>query len=187
MSRATSLEPYGHDGDDALYVSVEERFETFLPVVQTLVNALGGFEQVENEDGEVETIYRPGDSVLGVLKDLKKLWRKDDSDDERVVARCMAKAGLMKELIALVNECTPRGEWGRKVALLACELGELSLRLTSGDLIAALTWPIDVAKELKEMDEEGPTVTDYASLLRFQLEYKVSRREGAWTDVPRAS
>lgn len=42
-----------------------------------------------------------------------------------------------------------------------------------GDLIAALTWPIDVAKELKEMEEEGPLVTDYASLLRAQVEYKV--------------
>lgn len=92
-----------------------------MPVVQTLVNALGGLEQVEDDEGNTETIYRPGDSVLGVLKDLKKLWRQDDSDDERTVARCMAKAGLMKELIALVNECTPRGDWGRKVALMACE------------------------------------------------------------------
>lgn len=45
---------------------------------------------------------------------------------------------------------------------------------TTVDLIAALTWPIDVAQELKEMEDEGPIVTDYASLLRAQVEYKVS-------------
>lgn len=133
MSAPSSPVPYGNDGDDD-YMTAEERFDIFMPVVQTLVNALGGYEQVpsENDESEFETVYRPGDSVLGVLKDLKKLWRKDDSDDERTVARCMAKAGLMKELIALVKECTPRGDWGRKVALMACELlvwrNEIDLR-----------------------------------------------------------
>jgi replication fork protection complex subunit Tof1/Swi1 len=98
-----------------------DRFEIFMPAVQSLVNALGGYEELETTAGAYETIYRPGDSVLAVLKDLKKLWRKDDMDDERTVARCMARAGLMKELIALLVECTDRGEWGRKVALVACE------------------------------------------------------------------
>lgn len=107
------------------------RFAIFMPAVQSLTNALGGYEDVPVSaavDGqeatgsrEMETVYRPGDSVLAVLKDLKKLWRKDDVDDERTVGRCMAKAGLMKELIALLLEVTDRGEWGRKVALLACE------------------------------------------------------------------
>ncbi|OXG18463.1 topoisomerase 1-associated factor 1, partial [Cryptococcus neoformans Tu259-1] len=140
----------------------QDRWNVFYPAVQTLVNALGGYEEVESppDSGIFETVYRPGDSVLGVLKDLKKLWRKDDEDDERTVARCMHRAELMKELVAIVVECAERGEWGRKVALVAC------------DLIAALTWPIDVAQELKEIEDEGPVVTDYASLLRAQLEYK---------------
>lgn len=43
-----------------------------------------------------------------------------------------------------------------------------------GDLIAALTWPIDVQAELKEMADEPDAVTDYATLLRSQVEYKVS-------------
>lgn len=98
-----------------------DRFEILMPAVQSLVNALGGYEEIETSSGQYETIYRPGDSVLAVLKDLKKLWRKDDTDDERTVGRCMWKAGLMKELVALVLECTERGDWGRKVALVACE------------------------------------------------------------------
>ncbi|ODO06093.1 topoisomerase 1-associated factor 1 [Cryptococcus wingfieldii CBS 7118] len=140
----------------------EHKYDLFYNAVQTLVNALGGYEDIESPpgSGHFDTIYRPGDSVLGVLKDLKKLWRKDDEDDERTVARCMAQAGLMKELVAILVECADRGEWGRKVSLVAC------------DLIAALTWPIDVAQELKEIEEEGPIITDYASLLRAQMEYK---------------
>jgi replication fork protection complex subunit Tof1/Swi1 len=90
--------------------------------VQGLVNALGGFERVATPDGGWDMIYRPGDSVLAVIKDLKKLWRKDDADDDRTVARCMYQANLMNELIGLVGEVYNRGEWGRKVALMACEL-----------------------------------------------------------------
>ncbi len=113
-SRAASLAP-------DLLGDEEDRYAVFMPAVQQLVNALGGYEEVQGTDGEYSSVYRPGDSVLPVLKDLKKLWRKDDTDDERTVARCMAKAGLMNELIALVKECTPRGDWGRKVSLMACE------------------------------------------------------------------
>ena len=42
-----------------------------------------------------------------------------------------------------------------------------------GDLIAALTWPIDVQQELRETDDEPDLVTDYVSLLAAQVEYKV--------------
>jgi replication fork protection complex subunit Tof1/Swi1 len=45
-------------------------------------------------------------------------------------------------------------------------------------LIAALTWPIDVQAELKEMADEPDAVTDYATLLRSQVEYKVSANAG---------
>ena len=118
---------YGTDDDllgppsDGGLMDEPDRYEIFLPAVQSLVNALGGYEEIETRPGKYETIYRPGDSILGVLRDLKKLWRKDDLDDGRTVARCMAKAGLMRELIALVVECSERGDWGRKVSLVACD------------------------------------------------------------------
>lgn len=117
-----SVHSFGHSprpGEGGL--EDEDRYEVFMPAVQRLVNALGGFERVPQRDGGWTTIYRPGDSVLPVIKDLKKLWRKDDSDDERTVARCMYQANLMKELIGLVSEVADRGAWGRKVALMACE------------------------------------------------------------------
>jgi replication fork protection complex subunit Tof1/Swi1 len=121
-------------------------------------------QEVQNPDTqEIETVYRPGDSALAVMRDLKRLWRKDDTDDERTVFRCFAKAGLCTELVSLLDECTGRGQSGRKMALAAA------------DLLAALTWPIDVQQELKDMLEDAESVvTDYASLLRSQVEYKVS-------------
>lgn len=117
---ATAADPYGLDPevDDGNPI---QRAAIFYPAVQSLTSALGGYESVETSPGVNETVYRPGDSILAVLKDLKKLWRKDDSDDERTVARCMHKSGLMRELIAILVEMTDRGDWGRKVALVACE------------------------------------------------------------------
>lgn len=116
--------------------STYSRFVVFMPAVQSLVNAIGGYETVDHvfPDGTrgMKTVYRPGDSVLAVLKDLKRLWRKDDTDDERTVARCMAQAGLMRELVNLLVECYDRGEWGRKVSLVACEF--TFVRLQKGRL-----------------------------------------------------
>jgi hypothetical protein len=51
-------------------------------------------------------------------------------------------------------------------------------------LIAALTWPIDVAQELKEMADGPAVVTDYASLLRAQQEYKVGYYTSSLVCVP---
>ena len=57
--------------------------------------------------------------------------------------------------------------------LVSSSLTRAGYELMTGDLIAALTWPIDVAQELKEMQDGPAVVTDYASLLRAQQEYKV--------------
>ena len=54
----------------------------------------------------------------------------------------------------------------------------ISLDFPTADLLAALTWPIDVSAELKELEDEPEVVTDYASLLKSQVEYKVSWRGG---------
>jgi replication fork protection complex subunit Tof1/Swi1 len=116
---------------------------------------------VDPETKLVQSTYLPGDSCLAVLRDLKKLWRKDDTDDERTVFRCFYRCHLARELVALIDECVGRGDHERKIALAAA------------DLLAALTWPIDVAQELKELaEDDADVVTDYASLLRAQVEYK---------------
>lgn len=56
---------------------------------------------------------------MGCLRDLKKLWRKDDTDDERSVARVFARIGAIRDLVDIVEEVSERGSWGYKVGLMA--------------------------------------------------------------------
>ena len=81
------------------------------------------WQDVDDETtGETTKIYRPGDSIVGCLKDLKKLWRKDDTDDERTVARIFARSGVIRDLVAILEEVSERGAWGIKVGLMAGQL-----------------------------------------------------------------
>ena len=99
------------------------------PVVRRVVDALGGYE-----DGS----YRLGDAVNGCLKDLKKLWRKDDTDDERTVAR------IFWETRVLPNDLIPI-----LMATAGIGLVEDKPAIACADLLTAMTWPIDMAEELK--------------------------------------
>ncbi|KAJ7349333.1 timeless protein-domain-containing protein [Mycena albidolilacea] len=106
----------------------------FEPVIGRVVDALGG-----NEAGT----YRMGDEVNGCLKDLKKLWRKDDTDDERTVAR------IFWEKRVLMNDLIP-------ILLLTAGAGQVEDKraISCADLISAMTWPINMAEELAELDPD---------------------------------
>lgn len=104
-----------------------------------------------------------GDEVSGCLKDLKKLWRKDDDDDERTVARIFWETRVLpNDLIPILLETAGKGLVEDKRAI-AC-----------ADLITAMTWPIDMAEELKELDDELDKGTDYTQLLQSHLHYKAA-------------
>ena len=90
------------------------------------------------------------------LKDFKKLWRKDDTDDERTVAR------IFWETRVLPNDLIPL------MATAGKGLVEDKRAIVCADLMTAMTQPIDMAEELKELDEELDKETDYT-----QLHYKV--------------
>jgi replication fork protection complex subunit Tof1/Swi1 len=101
--------------------------------------------------------------VYGCLKDLKKFWRKDDTDDERTVARILwASRVLPNDLVPIILETAWKGHVEDKRAI-AC-----------ADLITAMTWPIDLAEELKELDEEFDRGMDYTQLLQSHLHYKAA-------------
>ncbi|KAF8893088.1 timeless protein-domain-containing protein [Infundibulicybe gibba] len=124
------------------------------PVISRVVDALGGIEG---------GAYRLGDEVGGCLKDLKKLWRKDDTDDERTVARIFWETRVLpNDLIPILLETAGKGLVEDKRAI-AC-----------ADLMTAMTWPIDMAEELKELDEELDKGTDYTQLLTSHLHYKAA-------------
>ncbi|KAF8624656.1 hypothetical protein AX17_006987 [Amanita inopinata Kibby_2008] len=135
-----------NDDDD------DDRRSLLFPIITRVVDALGGFEA---------GAYRLGDEALSCLKDLKKLWRKDDDDDERTVAR------IFHETQVLPNDLIP-------ILLLTAGKGLVDDKhaVACADLMTAMTWPIDMAEELKELDDELDRGTDYTQLLRSHLEYK---------------
>lgn len=126
----------------------------FEPIVQGVVDALGGYE---------DNIYRMGDQVNGCLKDLKKLWRKDETDDDRTVARIFWKTRVLpNDLVPILLATAGQGLVEDKRAI-AC-----------ADLMTAMTWPIDLAEELKELDDQFDSKADYTELLQSHLHYKAA-------------
>lgn len=124
------------------------------PVVGRVVDALGGHE------GDV---YVMGDEVNGCLKDLKKLWRKDESDDERTAARLFWEMRVLpNDLVPILLETAGKG------------LVEDKRAISCVDLMTAMTWPINMAEELKELDDELDRGTDYTQLLASHLHYKIA-------------
>lgn len=147
----TEYEENDEAGQDA---DSYDRRALLFPVVTRVVDALGGHEAGE---------YRLGDEALSCLKDLKKLWRKDDDDDERTVARIFYETRVLpNDLIPILMQTAGKGMLEDKHAI-AC-----------ADLMTAMTWPIDMAEELKELDDELDRGTDYTQLLRSHLEYKLA-------------
>ena len=129
------------------------------PAILNVVNALGGYEG---------GVYRLGDEAYGCLKDLKRFWRKDDADDARTVARIIWAARVLpNDLVPILLETAGKGHVDDKRAL-AC-----------ADLIAAMTWPIDITEELKELDElrdeQDPAAgAEYTELRQSHLHYKAA-------------
>ncbi|KAI5121938.1 hypothetical protein M0805_000267 [Coniferiporia weirii] len=146
------------DNDDAISVFSEpeeqqiDRRTILAPAIHDVIAALGGYE------GDT---YKLGDECYGCLKDLKKFWRKDDTDDERTVARIFWEARVLpKDIVPILLETAGKGLVGDKCAI-AC-----------ADIATAMTWPIDLSEELKELDEELDKGTDYTQLLQSHLHYK---------------
>jgi replication fork protection complex subunit Tof1/Swi1 len=105
-----------HQDDEREQSPDFDRREILLPVVRNIVSALGGLEKSPTGD----PIYILGDSCLGCLKDLKRIWRKDDTDDERTVARIFWETRVMqRDLVPILLETAGKGKVEDKCAL-AC-------------------------------------------------------------------
>jgi replication fork protection complex subunit Tof1/Swi1 len=148
----------GDSDSDSAPVEITRR-EILTPIITRVIDALGGFEGTP-------PIYRLGDSVLPCLSDLKKLWRKDDTDDDRTCAH------IFWESRVLPNDLVP-------ILLVLCKGkatgAEDKRSIAVADLCCAMTWPIDVAEELKEIDDDYDTKgLDYTQLLHSHLIYKAA-------------
>lgn len=121
--------PSSEDGEDGRVQQggKRERLRSvLLPAIQSRVTALGGFEDVVPEFDDEHTVkaYRLGDEALGCLKDLKRFWKLDDTDEERTIARIFFEAGLLKnDLVHIVNAAGKPGASTRqeKAALASGE------------------------------------------------------------------
>lgn len=136
--------------------TILDRRAILTPAIQHVIAALGGTEGNSN-------VYQLGDECYGCLKDLKRFWRKDDTDDERTVARIFWDCRLLEnDLVPILLRTAGEGDVTHKCAIAAA------------DLITAMTWPIDIAAELKELDEMEDVNTDYTTLIYAQLSYKAA-------------
>jgi replication fork protection complex subunit Tof1/Swi1 len=131
-----------------------DRRAILAPAIQRTIAALGGIEG---------GVYRLGDECYGCLKDLKRFWRKDDTDDERTVARIFWECRVLQnDLVPILLETAGNGAITDKCAIAVA------------DLLTAMTWPIDLAEELMELDEERDGNTDYTTLIQAHLAYKAA-------------
>ncbi|KAG8715598.1 Topoisomerase 1-associated factor 1 [Ceratobasidium sp. 423] len=157
-SSESDSESESHQNEEQQPTKEPTRRDILGPIIHSTVAALGG---VETDPKTGVTRYVLGDDCLGCLRDLKKLWRKDDTDDERTVARVFWETRVLaNDLVPILIETAGGGVVGDKRAV-AC-----------ADVIGAMTWPIDIAAELKELDEQLDERTDYATLVLAQLHYK---------------
>lgn len=102
------------------------------------------------------------------LRDLRRLWRQDDTDASRAIARVLADLGtLHNDLIPILLHCAgaDASEKEQKIAL-ACT-----------DLMTALTWPIDWSAELHDIatrEEDEHVLSKLLELQGAQIQYKAS-------------
>lgn len=155
-------------------VDMDERVALLRAPILSICAALGGYEHVEQGDGRIEMVYKVGDDCLGAylslisecLRDLRRLWRQDDTDASRAIARVFAELGtLQNDLIPILLHCAGQGDKADKIAL-ACT-----------DLMTALTWPIDWLAELRDIearDEDEEVLPKLLELQGAQVQYKAS-------------
>ncbi|GAA5948542.1 hypothetical protein JCM3765_004917 [Sporobolomyces pararoseus] len=160
------LEDGDEDGFESKPMTAQERKRAALhPPISSICSALGGFEEFLDERGQVYTAYSLGDQVVGCLKDLKRFWRMDEKDDDRTVARIFYEVGVLKnDLLPILSTTLGTGAKGDRIALACVEL------------IGAMTWPINVAEELRDAQILGELKQsiDYTTLTNAQLSYKSS-------------
>ncbi|TKY85440.1 hypothetical protein EX895_005602 [Sporisorium graminicola] len=103
-----------------------------------------GDEVESHEQDKVYTRWKRGARALGALRSLRKLWKLDDDDPTRKVARAFADNEVLENFILpALLESAGQGREGDAIAL-ACT-----------DLLTAMTWPFDGVAELREQEKQG--------------------------------
>ncbi|KOS12667.1 hypothetical protein Malapachy_0395 [Malassezia pachydermatis] len=151
------------DDDVQAGMDMEERVAMLRAPVLSICSALGGYEHMETATG-TELVYRLGDDCLECLRDLRRLWRQDDTDASRAMARVFSELGTFSnDLIPILLHSAGQGEKADKIAL-ACT-----------DLMTAMTWPIDWYAELNDIvarEEDEHVLAKLVEVKSAQVQYK---------------
>lgn len=134
----------GHNDEEAA-PNIEEIREA----AADLCNQIGEYDYGDEHDWDGEQYprlkrwkHRP--RALGSLRSLRKLWKMDDDDPTRKVARAFAENEVLQHtILPALLESAGQGKEGDAIAL-ACT-----------DLLTAMTWPFDGLEELREQEKQG--------------------------------
>ncbi|KAJ1579170.1 hypothetical protein NDA11_000783 [Ustilago hordei] len=134
----------GQDYDEANQPDKEE----IRDAARDLCMQIGQYDYGEDADNhntdEVYTRWQRGPRALGALRSLRKLWKLDDEDPTRKVARAFADNQVLENFIVpALLESAGQGKEGDAIAL-ACT-----------DLLTAMTWPFDGVAEVREQEKQG--------------------------------
>ncbi|SPO23773.1 related to TOF1 - topoisomerase I interacting factor 1 [Ustilago trichophora] len=122
--------------------------EEIRDAARDLCMQIGQYDYAEDADehdaDKVYTRWQRGPRALGALRSLRKLWKLDDDDPTRKVARAFADNEVLENFIVpALLESAGQGKEGDAIAL-ACT-----------DLLTAMTWPFDGVAELREQEKQG--------------------------------
>ncbi|KAL7326237.1 Topoisomerase 1-associated factor 1 [Mucor circinelloides] len=128
--------------------------------ILSLCSAIGGLEEIKQDDGTVGQIYCAGDEALACLRDLKKAIRIDSQNNEKIVLNTLKEHNVVKTDIVplLLSYRNQRTEVADRF-ILACV-----------ELLVPMTWPLE-KKSLDEEDEDSEE--DNPNVMQCYRKYKL--------------
>ncbi|KAJ1026848.1 hypothetical protein NDA16_002145 [Ustilago loliicola] len=163
-SYGDNREGQAHDYDEANEPDKEE----IRDAARDLCMQIGQYDYGEDADNDdtdkVYTRWQRGPRALGALRSLRKLWKLDDDDPTRKVARAFADNEVLENFIVpALLESAGQGKEGDAIAL-ACT-----------DLLTAMTWPFDGVAEVREQEKQGfesDELCEITKLDKHLIDYK---------------
>ncbi|KAI8992116.1 timeless protein-domain-containing protein [Mycotypha africana] len=113
--------------------------------ILSLCSAIGGMEEIKEEDGTITQTYIIGDEALACLKDLKKAIRLDSQNNEKVVLNALVEYNLIEtDIVPLILSFRNQKTEIAHRFILACV-----------ELLVPMTWPVEKkGTGDEEVDEE---------------------------------
>ncbi|KAG2232960.1 hypothetical protein INT48_008053 [Thamnidium elegans] len=128
-----------------------EEIEETRSYILTLCSAIGGLEEVVEQDHSVVQVYCAGDEALACLRDLKKAIRIDSRNNERTVLKALVEYNVIETDIVplLLSFRKDRNEVALRF-ILACV-----------ELLVPMTWPVEKRIDDDEQEDDPNLMSCY--------------------------